>query len=251
MGHPHQVQHHRRLGLFDSAPGQWQTGCHAPTPRLFRRTSQPQHSHWPRTSMSPSSFSSACDHSLPVFTADGSSSPSAVADRGSKCRPKDMSRRDGSSPRSRTSCCWSAAFIVRGDRRQPHGSFLTPRWREGDSNPRSQVKKNPLVETVCSTFPAFPFRDGPRRVYSPPPNLGACSTQIAHRRYVLYLRKCSSRSAPEHRQPLAGLAPLPSRFLPRRTEKRNGRDGSLLDSSRDRRIFGVPGESNGAPCPRW
>jgi len=25
MGHPHQVQHHRRLGLFDSAPGQWQT----------------------------------------------------------------------------------------------------------------------------------------------------------------------------------------------------------------------------------
>ena len=141
MGHPHQVQHHRRLGLFDSAPGQWQTGCHAPTPRLFRRTSQPQHSHWPRTSMSPSSFSSACDHSLPVFTADGSSSPSAVADRGSKCRPKDMSRRDGSSPRSRTSCCWSAAFIVRGDRRQPHGSFLTPRWREMDSNPRSHLKE--------------------------------------------------------------------------------------------------------------
>jgi hypothetical protein len=103
--------------------------------------------------------------------------------------------------------------------------------REGDSNPRSQVKKNPLVETVCSTFPAFPFRDGPRRVYSPPPNLGACSTQIAHRRYVLYLRKCLSRSAPEHRQPLAGLAPLPSRFLPRRTGKRNGRDGSLLDSN--------------------
>jgi len=139
MGHPHQVQHHRRLGLFDSAPGQWQTGCHAPTPRLFRRTSQPQHSHWPRTSMSPSSFSSACDHSLPVFTADGSSSPSAVADRGSKCRPKDMSRRDGSSPRSRTSCCWSAAFIVRGDRRQPHGSFLTPRWRKEDSNRRSRL----------------------------------------------------------------------------------------------------------------
>ena len=124
--------------------------------------------------------------------------------------------------------------------------------REGDSNPRSQVKKNPLVETVCSTFPAFPFRDGPRRVYSPPPNLGACSTQIAHRRYVLYLRKCSSRSAPEHRQPLAGLAPLPSRFLPRRTGKRNGRDGSLLDSSRDRRIFSEFWTTQtDAPCPRW
>jgi hypothetical protein len=146
MGHPHQVQHHRRLGLFDSAPGQWQTGCHAPTPRLFRRTSQPQHSHWPRTSMSPSSFSSACDHSLPVFTADGSSSPSAVADRGSKCRPKDMSRRDGSSPRSRTSCCWSAAFIVRGDRRQPHGSFLTPRWRgeSGANSSRPPARLRPL-----------------------------------------------------------------------------------------------------------
>ena len=114
------------------------------------------------------------------------------------------------------------------------------------------MKKNPLVETVCSTFPAFPFRDGPRRVYSPPPNLGACSTQIAHRRYVLYLRKCSSRSAPKHRQPLAGLAPLPSRFLPRRTGKRNGRDGSLLDSSRNRRIFSQFWTTQtDAPCPRW
>ena len=27
------------------------------------------------------------------------------------------------------------------------------------------------------------------------------------------------------------------------------RSASIL--SRDRRIFGVPGESNGAPCPRW
>jgi exodeoxyribonuclease V alpha subunit len=29
------------------------------------------------------------------------------------------------------------------------------------------------------------------------------------------------------------------------------RSASILYSSRDRRIFGVPGESNGAPCPRW
>ena len=26
---------------------------------------------------------------------------------------------------------------ARGDRRQPHGSFLTRRWRKQDSNPRS------------------------------------------------------------------------------------------------------------------
>jgi hypothetical protein len=146
----------------------------------------------------------------------------------------------------------AGASIIEHAKERKSGSHWTLCWREGDSNPRSQVKKNPLVETVCSTFPAFPFRDGPRRVYSPPPNLGACSTQIAHRRYVLYLRKCSSRSAPEHRQPLAGLAPLPSRFLPRRTGKRNGRDGSLLDSSRDRRIFSEFWTTQtDAPCPRW
>jgi hypothetical protein len=57
---------------------------------------------------------------------------------------------------------------------------------------------------------------------------------------------------PEHRQPLAGLAPLPSRFLPRRTGKRNGKDGSLLDSSRDRRIFSEFWTTQtDAPCPRW
>jgi hypothetical protein len=34
------------------------------------------------------------------------------------------------------------------------------RWGETDSNPRSPVKNNPLVETVCSTFPVLPFRAG-------------------------------------------------------------------------------------------
>jgi peptidoglycan/xylan/chitin deacetylase (PgdA/CDA1 family) len=29
---------------------------------------------------------------------------------------------------------------ARGDRRQPHGSFLTRRWREMDSNHRSSVR---------------------------------------------------------------------------------------------------------------
>ena len=31
-------------------------------------------------------------------------------------------------------------------------------WSETDSNPLSSLKKNPLVETVCSTFQACPFR---------------------------------------------------------------------------------------------
>ena len=35
-------------------------------------------------------------------------------------------------------------------------------WSETDSNPLSSLKKNPLVETVCSTFQACPFREGPR-----------------------------------------------------------------------------------------
>ena len=31
-------------------------------------------------------------------------------------------------------------------------------WSETESNPLSSLKKNPLVETVCSTFQACPFR---------------------------------------------------------------------------------------------
>jgi hypothetical protein len=30
---------------------------------------------------------------------------------------------------------------VRGDRRQPHGSFLTPRWRKADSNSQSHPRR--------------------------------------------------------------------------------------------------------------
>jgi hypothetical protein len=73
MGHPHQVQHHRRLGLFDSAPGQWQTGCHAPTPRLFRRTSQPQHSHWFTLHQLP-----RCLLAKGIIRPDGSPGPNAL-----------------------------------------------------------------------------------------------------------------------------------------------------------------------------
>src|SRR6202048_5379903 len=39
---------------------------------------------------------------------------------------------------------------------------VTLRWREMDSNPRSPVKKNPLVATVLFGLPAFPFRERPR-----------------------------------------------------------------------------------------
>ena len=46
---------------------------------------------------------------------------------------------------------------------------VTLRWREMDSNPRSPVKKNPLVATVLFGLPAFPFRERPRvRKPSPP-----------------------------------------------------------------------------------
>src|ERR1700730_13977590 len=68
-------------------------------------------------------------------------------------------------PRDLFGCHLSVSQWTHAVTRKPHpanlrpfvcprnGSFLTRRWREGDSNPRSQVKKNPLVETVCSTFP--------------------------------------------------------------------------------------------------
>jgi hypothetical protein len=61
--------------------------------------------------------------------------------------------------------------VAAAPRERKSGSHkLTLRWRETDSNPRSPVKKNPLVETVLFHLQHFPFREGPRvRIHLPPP----------------------------------------------------------------------------------
>jgi hypothetical protein len=55
----------------------------------------------------------------------------------------------------------------------PGSHPLNRSWRATDSNPRSPVKKNPLVETVLSTFPALPLPKGTEEGVWPSPNLAA------------------------------------------------------------------------------
>ena len=54
---------------------------------------------------------------------------------------------------------WLEASLLQGSRVLGRDGF----------EPLSPLKKNPLVETVCSTFQACPFREGPRvRILLPP-----------------------------------------------------------------------------------
>jgi hypothetical protein len=80
----------------------------------------------------------------------------------------------------------------RGARRA--GSLMTRRWREMDSNPRSPVKKNPLVETVLFDISGTSLSRETEEAVWPPPKLALGPYRISGR----ITRTCAGGSPEEN-----------------------------------------------------